>query len=127
MHRRQIVTSLAGLAVLTAADASAFAAPAATENAPPLRIFNPRQYGAAADGKTMDSRAINAAIDACSRAGGGVVYLAPGGSRALLTVTGSQAAEILVSGCDVREAQPVETGGGAAANAVRAEFNVGKT
>jgi len=78
MHRRQIVTSLAGLAALTVADLPAFAAPPATENAPPLRIFNPRQYGAAADGKTMDSGAINAAIDACSRAGGGVVYLAPG-------------------------------------------------
>ena len=30
------------------------------------------------DGKTLDSPAINAAIDACSKAGGGVVYCSPG-------------------------------------------------
>jgi len=43
-----------------------------------LSLFDPVRFGATGDGKTLDSRAINAAIDACVRAGGGVVYLRPG-------------------------------------------------
>jgi len=77
MNRRQIVTSLSGLAALAATNASAagFSAP---DKAPLLPIFNPRQYGATGDGKTLDSNAINAAITACTQAGGGVVYVNPG-------------------------------------------------
>jgi len=41
-------------------------------------IFEPHTYGAVGDGKTLDSGAINAAIDACHQAGGGIVYLRPG-------------------------------------------------
>ena len=37
-------------------------------------VFNPREFGANGDGKALDSPAINSAIDACNRAGGGVVY-----------------------------------------------------
>lgn len=40
--------------------------------------LNPIQFGAKADGKSLDSPAINAAIDACSRSGGGEVHLRPG-------------------------------------------------
>ena len=40
--------------------------------------FDPRQYGAKGDGKALDSAAINAAIDACTGAGGGVVHVSPG-------------------------------------------------
>ncbi|MBI4875945.1 MAG: glycoside hydrolase family 28 protein [Acidobacteria bacterium] len=43
-----------------------------------VKIFDARNSGAAADGRTLDTRAINAAVDACHEAGGGVVYLAPG-------------------------------------------------
>jgi polygalacturonase len=43
-----------------------------------LRIFNPRDFGASGNGQALDSPAINAAVNACSAAGGGVVYLAPG-------------------------------------------------
>ena len=42
------------------------------------RVFDAKNFGAAADGGTLDTRAINAAIDACHKAGGGAVYLAPG-------------------------------------------------
>jgi polygalacturonase len=45
--------------------------------------FTIKAYGAVADGVTVNTRAINAAIDACSKKGGGVV-LVPGG----LWVTG---------------------------------------
>lgn len=42
------------------------------------QIFDPRNFGARGDGKALDSNAINVAIDACTRAGGGIVYLSPG-------------------------------------------------
>jgi polygalacturonase len=41
-------------------------------------VFNVRDYGAAADGRTKDTRAIKDAIEACGRAGGGMVYFPPG-------------------------------------------------
>jgi len=41
-------------------------------------IYDVREYGAKADGKTLCTAAIQKAIDECSRAGGGTVYLPPG-------------------------------------------------
>ncbi len=40
--------------------------------------FDPRRYGATGDGKTKDTAAIQRAVDLCTAAGGGVVYLSPG-------------------------------------------------
>ena len=48
------------------------------QNIPATSLLNPRQFGAIGDGTTFDSPAINAAIDACNKAGGGVVYCSPG-------------------------------------------------
>ncbi len=42
------------------------------------RYFDITKYGAAGDGKTLDSPAINKAIDAASAAGGGTVYIPAG-------------------------------------------------
>lgn len=42
------------------------------------RIFDVKEFGAADDGKTLATAAINQAIDTCSSAGGGTVYLPPG-------------------------------------------------
>lgn len=39
---------------------------------------NVRDFGAAGDGKTMDTAALQAAIDQCAQAGGGTVFLPPG-------------------------------------------------
>jgi hypothetical protein len=40
--------------------------------------FNVRDYGAVGNGETLDTPAINKAIDACTVAGGGQVFLPPG-------------------------------------------------
>jgi polygalacturonase len=41
-------------------------------------LHDVRDYGAKPDGKTLCTTSIQEAIDACSRAGGGTVYLSPG-------------------------------------------------
>ncbi|MCY2976746.1 MAG: glycosyl hydrolase family 28-related protein [Planctomycetota bacterium] len=41
-------------------------------------VFNVRDFGAKGDGTTKDTLAIQATIDACSKSGGGTVYLPPG-------------------------------------------------
>jgi hypothetical protein len=41
-------------------------------------FYNVRSFGAAGDGKTLDSPAINKAIESCAAAGGGTVYLPAG-------------------------------------------------
>ena len=42
------------------------------------QTFNVRSFGAVADGTTMNTKAIQATIDACADAGGGVVTFDPG-------------------------------------------------
>lgn len=41
-------------------------------------FFDIKAYGAKGDGKTLDSKAINSAIDAAAKAGGGTVYIPAG-------------------------------------------------
>src|SRR5689334_15142697 len=52
-------------------------AAAATPRAAPA-LFNVRDYGAKGDGKTLDTAAINRAIEACAAAGGGTVLFPAG-------------------------------------------------
>ena len=42
------------------------------------RLYSVRAYGATGNGRDLDTRAINQAIDACHSAGGGTVYVPPG-------------------------------------------------
>src|SRR5262245_56160055 len=46
--------------------------------ATPRELFNIRDFGAVGDGKTLETKAINSAIDAAAKSGGGTVYLPPG-------------------------------------------------
>jgi polygalacturonase len=63
------------IAMLLIGRVNACAAPAQ----PAAKVhFNVRDYGAMGDGKTLDSAAINQAIEACATAGGGQVLFQPG-------------------------------------------------
>ena len=46
--------------------------------APTIPAYDVRTYGAKGDGTTVDTKAINAAIEAAASAGGGTVYFPPG-------------------------------------------------
>lgn len=50
-----------------------------------VRVYNVRQYGAKGDGQTLDTAAVQAAVDACNREGGGMVLI-PAGTFVIGTV-----------------------------------------
>ncbi len=52
--------------------------PASSPAAPVIPVYDVKAHGAKADGTTLDTAAINAAIDAVAAAGGGTVYFPPG-------------------------------------------------
>jgi polygalacturonase len=55
-----------------------FEMPALERPSFPDRVFDIRDYGAVADGATMNSAAIAGAISACAKSGGGTVLIPPG-------------------------------------------------
>src|ERR1035437_9144770 len=75
MNRRDLLTFGGGVAAAGFAVAPLDGQP---EAKPGLRLVDVRAFGAAGNGTTLDTRAINAAIDACHSAGGGVAYVPPG-------------------------------------------------
>jgi polygalacturonase len=66
---------VAGAAIPAVSFAAQTGAPS---TAPAPTIFSVRQYGAAGDGKTLDTDAVNRAIDTAAAAGGGLVLFPPG-------------------------------------------------
>lgn len=78
LTRRLMFTggSLLAAAGLPRGSAAAVNAPLASGSASP--VFNVAEFGAAPDGKTMNTAAFERALQACAAAGGGVVYVGPG-------------------------------------------------
>ena len=81
LSRRDLVTmagsGLAFAAVPAIASQASSPAPSTKSDAA-MGVFNIREFGAAGDGKTLDSPAINRAIDAAAAAGGGTIYFPAG-------------------------------------------------
>ena len=76
--RSHLVLSAAAIALallLSPISRLTVSSPARSVDAP---VYNVKTYGAAADGKTLDTAAINKAIDAAAAAGGGTVYFPAG-------------------------------------------------
>lgn len=74
--------------------------------------YNVRAFGAAGDGKTIDSPAINKAIDAAAEAGGGTVYL-PAGTYLCFTIRlKSHTGLFLDHGAVILAANPADHKGG---------------
>jgi polygalacturonase len=65
-------------AALPAVSLAASAQEGAATSASPQAVFDVRKYGAAGDGKMLDTKAVNSAIEAAAAAGGGVVVFPAG-------------------------------------------------
>jgi polygalacturonase len=79
--RRELI-KLGGIGLAASASTVAYAATQQAANGAHARsplFFDVRIYGAVGDGKSYDTAAFNAAIEACAAAGGGTVYV-PAGS-----------------------------------------------
>ena len=77
MKSQRYATTALSTAVLMVGMMIAVSA-ACAEGTPVGGVWDPRSFGAKADAKTVDTRAIQAAVDACAAAGGGTVRLAGG-------------------------------------------------
>ncbi len=75
--RRELLR-FGSMGIAVAAVTAAPAAYAATPSATGQTVYDIRTYGALGDGKTVDSPAVNKAIEAASAAGGGTVFFPAG-------------------------------------------------
>jgi polygalacturonase len=99
MNRRQIQMMMLTTAMASSTANVAVASGKHADNSLPLS--DPIGFGAKGDGKALDSRAINAAIDACNKAGGGIVYLRPGTYRSGTVVRQSNVTLYLEAGATI--------------------------
>lgn len=75
------------------------------------KIYNVKDYGATGDGKTIDSPAINKAIEEAARNGGGTVYIPAGKYECYSIRLQSHITLYLESGAEIIAAYPGETEG----------------
>lgn len=113
MERRDLL-KLSPLAVAAATVGHVSLAEAQTEAHSTEAVYNVRTFGATGDGKTVDSPAINKAIDAVVAAGGGTLVF-PAGTYVCFTIRlKSHVTLYLSSGCTILAAdspKPGETTG----------------
>ena len=110
MNRRDLLV-LPPLALASGAGYAAYAAASSPAGEP---VFNVRAYGAKGDGKTVDTPAINRAIEAVAAAGGGALVF-PAGTYVCFTIRLRSNVDLHLShGCTILAAdspKPGETGG----------------
>lgn len=81
-----VSTASVGAGLLATTGKAAEISPSVSpENTLGARVYNIRDFGAKGDGQTLDTSAIQAAIDACNKDGGGTVIV-PGGIFVIGTV-----------------------------------------
>ena len=78
IHSQRLLASFRCFACGLLAMAPIPANQATAEPVPQGRLYDARRFGAAGDGATLDTEAIQQAVDACAAAGGGRVYLQGG-------------------------------------------------
>lgn len=79
---------------------------------PSAGIYDVRKFGAVGDGKTVDSPAINKAIEAATAAGGGTIYFPPGKYLSFSIRLKNNITIFIENGATVVAADPVEHKGG---------------
>jgi len=113
MQRRDLL-KLSPLVLASTVGHVSFAEPPAPEAAPGETLFNVRTYGATGDGKTIDTPAINRAIEAVAAVGGGTLFF-PAGTYVCFTIRLRSNVDIyLARGCTILAAdspKPGETTG----------------
>ena len=77
----------------------------------PTNTFNIKDFGARGDGKTVDTKAINDAIDAAVAKGGGTVYFPAGNYLSFSIHLKSNIGLYLEQGCTVTAADSASGGG----------------
>jgi polygalacturonase len=108
--RRGFIRAASGALFSAAVGAQASRAAQNAEDAPSHKSFDVREFGAKGDGKTFDTSAINAAIDAAAAAGGGTVRV-PAGSYLCYSIhLKSKIRLFLSSGATIVAADPPPKG-----------------
>ncbi len=102
MRHPQLFLALTAALLITAGCTTPPAAPAAV----PTGQFNVRSFGAAGDGVTLDTTAINRAINAASAAGGGTVVFSAGNYLSFSIHLKSHVALYLDMGATIVAAEP---------------------
>ena len=100
MRRRELLTYAGTAGAVGMAGTIRSAETAASQVG--MRLFDAREFGAAGDGKALDSAAINRAVDACHSAGGGVAYVPPGTYRCGTVVLKSNVTLYLEAGATLQ-------------------------
>jgi hypothetical protein len=109
MDRREMLSAMAAFAA--SARATTIGGLPRSDGIRPA-IFDPRSFGAVGDGRAKDTASVQRAIDECTLAGGGIVYMGPGTYLCGTIVLKSnvtlyiEAGAVLLGSADINDYQP---------------------